>query len=164
MKEAYKSLRYLSPIDYMLKYYPESQVYVSRRREMERSRDWMDQAESDLRHARSDLEHGFYEWVCFSSQQGAEKAIKAVFQKMGAEAWGYSVADLLKELSKEQKVTEELINKVLELDKAYIPTRYPNAHPSGSPRERYTAEEARRLISYAEKIINFCKDLLSQTR
>lgn len=27
-------------------------------------------------------------------------------------------------------------------DKAYIPTRYPNAHPSGSPRRRYTQAEA----------------------
>jgi len=51
---------------------------------MERSRDWMDQAEGDLRHAQSDLERGFYEWSCFSSQQAAEKAAKAVFQKLGA--------------------------------------------------------------------------------
>lgn len=35
----------------------------------ERSRDWMDQAESDLRHARSDVDAGFYEWACFSAQQ-----------------------------------------------------------------------------------------------
>lgn len=130
---------------------------------MERSRDWMDQAEGDLRHAQSDLEHGFYEWACFSSQQAAEKAVKAVFQKMGAEAWGHSVADLLKELAKRQPVSEDLLNGAYELDKAYIPARYPNAHPSGSPRERYTREEARRLINRAEKIIKFCKSLLSRT-
>ncbi len=67
---------------------------------MERSRDWMEQAKSDLDHARSDMEHGFYEWACFSAQQSAEKAVKAVFQKMGAEAWGHSVADLLKNYQK----------------------------------------------------------------
>jgi len=122
----------------------------------------MDQAEGDLKHAQSDLERGFYEWACFSSQQAAEKAVKAAFQKMGAEAWGHSVADLLQELSQREKVPEELIDGALELDKAYIPTRYPNAHPSGSPRRRYTAQEARRLIEHAERIINFCQDLLSQ--
>lgn len=42
---------------------------------MERSRDWIEQA-------KSDLEIGFYEWACFSSQQAAEKGVKAVFQKM----------------------------------------------------------------------------------
>lgn len=129
---------------------------------MERSRDWMDQAEGDLEHAQSDMERGFYEWACFSSQQAAEKAVKAVFQKMGAEAWGHSVADLLNELSKEHPVPEELVDEALELDKAYIPTRYPNAHPSGSPRTRYTKGEARRLIEYAEKVIGFCTDLLSK--
>ncbi len=130
---------------------------------MERSRDWMDQARGDLEHAKHDLEHGFYDWACFSSQQAAEKAVKAVFQKLGAEAWGHSVADLLTELSHRYTVPEELINGALELDKAYIPTRYPNAHPSGSPRERYIRDEAARLIGYAEQIITFCEGLLSHT-
>ncbi|WXG44931.1 MAG: HEPN domain-containing protein [Promethearchaeati archaeon SRVP18_Atabeyarchaeia-1] len=129
---------------------------------MDRSKDWMDEAESDLDHARSDLKQGFNNWACFSTQQSAEKAVKAVFQKMHAEAWGHSVADLLTELSKKHKIPNELQDKALELDKAYIPTRYPNAHPSGSPRSRYTKDEARRLISNAEEVLRFCKDLLSK--
>lgn len=88
---------------------------------MERSRDWLEQALWDLEHAKSDLERGFYDWACFSAQQAAKKAVKAVFQKMGAEAWGHSVADLLQELSKRQDVPESLIDGALELDKAYIP-------------------------------------------
>lgn len=128
---------------------------------MERSRDWFDQAQGDLDHARSDAERGFYEWSCFSSQQGAEKALKAVFQRLGAEAWGHSVADLLTELSRHRPVPEDLHGAALELDKAYIPTRHPNAHPSGSPRRRYTRDEAERLLRYAERIIAFCADLLA---
>lgn len=67
---------------------------------MERSKDWMDEAEGDLEHAKSDSERGYYNWACFSAQQAAEKVVKAVFQKLGAEAWGHSVADLLIELAK----------------------------------------------------------------
>jgi len=129
---------------------------------MERSKDWMDEAEGDLEHAKSDMERGYYNWACFSAQQSAEKAVKAVFQKLNAEAWGHSVADLLEELSKGREVSEKLMNGALELDKAYIPTRYPNAHPSGSPRSRYTKEEAGRLIEHAEKIVKFCSDILSK--
>jgi HEPN domain-containing protein len=129
---------------------------------VERSKDWLDEANGDLEHARSDLQGGFYNWACFSSQQAAEKAIKAVFQRMGAEAWGHSVADLLKELAKKYDVSGDLLDKALELDKAYIPTRYPNAHPSGSPRTRYTKEEGRRLIEYAARIIEFCSNILSK--
>jgi len=129
---------------------------------MDRSKDWLDEANGDLEHARNDMQGGFYNWACFSAQQAAEKAIKAVFQRMGAEAWGHSAADLLKELAKKQVVSEDLVDASLELDKAYIPTRYPNAHPSGSPRSRYTKEESRRLIGYAEKIVQFCSNLLSE--
>jgi len=129
---------------------------------MERSKDWMDEAEGDLEHAKSDMEGGYYNWACFSAQQSAEKALKAVFQKLNAEAWGHSVADLLSELAKKYEVPKGLMNGALELDKAYIPTRYPNAHPSGSPRGRYTEEEAGRLIEHARKIYEFCSNLLSQ--
>ncbi|MEM0481606.1 MAG: HEPN domain-containing protein [Nitrososphaerota archaeon] len=122
----------------------------------------MDQAEGDLEHAKSDLERGFYDWACFSAQQSAEKAVKAVFQKLGAEAWGHSVYDLLISLREKTTVDEELLTYSLELDKAYIPTRYPNAHPSLSPRRRYTKVEAERMIHYAERILGFCKNLLSK--
>jgi HEPN domain-containing protein len=128
---------------------------------MERSKDWIDEAEGDLKHAENDLSGEFYNWACFSAQQSAEKAAKAVFQKMGAEVWGHSVADLLSELSKTYTVSKELVNAALELDKAYIPTRYPNAHPSGSPRSRYTEGEARRLIEHAKEIFKFCSGILS---
>lgn len=129
---------------------------------MERSKDWLDEANGDLEHARHDMEGGFHNWACFSAQQAAEKAVKAVFQRMGAEAWGHSVADLLRELDKRHAVPNAFVDGALELDKAYIPTRYPNAHPSGSPRSRYTREEARRLIRYAGRIVEFCSDLLSK--
>ncbi|MEM2962535.1 MAG: HEPN domain-containing protein [Candidatus Bathyarchaeia archaeon] len=127
---------------------------------VERSRDWLDQAEGDLEHARNDLRSGFYEWACFSAQQSAEKAVKAVFQRLGAEAWGHSVYDLLSNLGERVEVGEELLECALELDKAYIPTRYPNAHPSSSPRRRYTKREAERLIGYAERIFKFCESIL----
>ncbi len=50
---------------------------------MERSADWINEAEGDLEHAKNDVRGGFYNWACFSAQQAAKKAVKAVFQKMG---------------------------------------------------------------------------------
>jgi len=131
---------------------------------MERSRDWLDQAKGDLEHAQSDLERGFFDWACFSAQQAAEKAVKAVCQRMHIEAWGHSVMDLLDELPEQIAVPAELKDAALELDKSYIPSRYPDAHPSGAPRHRYTRGEAERLIAYAQKIIQFCEGLLSRAQ
>ncbi len=83
-----------------------------------------------------------------------------MFQSIGAEAWGQSVADLLQELSQTHPQATTLRDGALELDKAYIPARYPDAHPSGSPRRRYTKAEADRLIDHAQRIIEWCESLL----
>ena len=128
---------------------------------MERAADWMDQAEGDLEHARHDLNEEFYDWACFSAQQSAEKALKSLFQKMNADAWGYSVADLLEAFSESQDVPGGLMEAAMDLDKAYISARYPNAHPSGSPRRRYTRAEAERMVKHAEQVLRFCKDHIS---
>jgi HEPN domain-containing protein len=81
---------------------------------------------------------------------------------MGAQAWERSIADLLEELSRHFEIPEELMDHALELDKACIPTRYPDALPSGSPRNRYSRIEAERLVDYVKKIVRFCEDLLSR--
>jgi len=122
----------------------------------------MKQARRDLENARYELLGGYYEWSCFLAQQAAEKAVKAVFQKLGAEAFGHSVTGLLESLPTEMKPSDELMDDAKELDKAYIPTRYPNAHPQGAPYQFYTKKEAERLIGYADKIIKHCEGLLSK--
>ena len=45
----------------------------------DRSRDWLAQAKRDLNHAVHACKDEDFEWSCFSAQQGAEKAVKAVF-------------------------------------------------------------------------------------
>ena len=45
-----------------------------------------------------------------------------------------------------------------ELDKHYIPTRYPNGFERGAPVDFYTRGEAERAIAQADSIIEFCRD------
>lgn len=122
--------------------------------------DWLRQAERDLEHARHALRDGEYEWACFASQQAAEKAVKALFMKLGADAWGHSVTVLLANLPSEMAIAQELVEKGKELDKHHIPPRYPNSHPQGAPLDYYTKGEAERAIENAGEIIRFCKDNL----
>ncbi|MCG0278678.1 MAG: HEPN domain-containing protein [Thermanaeromonas sp.] len=126
----------------------------------ERSRDWMRQAEADLKHARNSMAWGDYEWSCFSAQQAAEKAVKALFQKLHLEAWGHTVSILLANLPTEISVPRSLIDKAKILDKHYILSRYPNGFDSGAPTDFYTLEEAKTAIAIAGEIIEFCKDHL----
>jgi len=129
---------------------------------VERSADWIRQARRDLENAEHEVNGGFYEWACFLSQQAAEKSVKALVQKLGGEAFGHSVAGLFESLPEHLKPGEEVLDLAKELDKAYIPTRYPNVHPKGAPFEIYTRAEAERLISYAKKIVGLCESLLSK--
>ena len=46
----------------------------------------------------------------------------------------------------------ELEGGISRLSKFYIPTRYPDAFPGGSPYEFYTREEAEESLRLAEKV------------
>ena len=123
----------------------------------ERSGDWMRQAEADLRHARNALEDGDFEWAAFASQQSGEKAITALFQKLHLGARGHALSLLLASLPADAKPDSTLIDLAKELDKHYIPTRYPNGFDRGAPVDFYTEKEAREAIVSAEAIIDFCR-------
>ncbi len=127
-----------------------------------RAQDWLDQAWRDLEHARADLTGGYHEWACFSAQQAAEKALKALYQHLKGEAWGHSVKRLLEELPEAVGVSPELVDCGRILDRFYIPTRYPNGFDYGKPADYYTATDSRQAIGCAEKILRFCTDRLSR--
>ncbi len=75
----------------------------------DRSRDWLAQAKRDLKHATHACKDKDFEWSCFSAQQGAEKAVKAVFLYLHGEGWGHSVYALLKALRDKVKVPHQLL-------------------------------------------------------
>ena len=126
----------------------------------ERHADWLRQAKRDLAHARNAAEDGDYEWSCFAAQQGAEKAVKAVYQRLGAVAWGHSVTMLLTNLPETHCPPETLVDRAKALDKHYITARYPNGFEQGAPLDYYTRPEAERSIQDAQAIVHFCENIL----
>jgi len=125
-----------------------------------RSDDWLRQGRHDLDHARRAREAGDHEWACFAAHQAADKALKAVFQARGEEAWGHAASGLLGALG----VSEEhaLMVRAKALDKHYVLTRYPNGFTSGAPMDYYTDEEAAKAVEDAEAIIGHCESLLAR--
>jgi len=120
-----------------------------------RSGDWWRQAQHDLEAARQNARLRIFDWACFMAQQAAEKALKALVQHAGGDAWGHSVreiADLLPEgIATPQEVREALPL----LDRYYIPTRYPNAIASGTPAETYGAKDAETALGLCETVFRF---------
>ena len=67
-------------------------------------------------------------------------------------------------LPEELKPSEDLINAAKELDRHYIPTRYPNFHPEGAPMDYYTGNDAKRAVENARRIIEFRRDKIPKDR
>ncbi len=124
---------------------------------MNRSKDWLAQAERDLKQAEWNLKGEFYEWSCFSAQQAAEKAVKGLCEELKVEGWGHAISKLLTRLQKVITVPAGLIEKAKKLDRFYIPTRYPNGFEQGAPMDYYLRDDAQEALEYAGEIIDFCK-------
>lgn len=45
------------------------------------------------------------------------------------------------------------------LDRQYIPSRYPDAHPAGPAATDYSLKDALEAVQCAEAILHFCKKL-----
>jgi HEPN domain-containing protein len=125
----------------------------------ERSADWLGQARKDLEKAKLDVEWGYFEWACFTAQQAAEKAIKAVFQHLHGDAWGHGTKGLLEALP--NRDTIGLMDDAKLLDKFYIPTRYPNGLPSGIPHDYFTRKDAEGAIEASTRIYEWCESQIS---
>ena len=118
------------------------------------ARRWLDAAVDDLSHARHAEEGGFHAHACFSSQQAAEKAVKAVHYARGARAvMGHSVRNLIERLDPRIPELDELLDDARELDLNYIPARYPNGLEAWTPSAGFGARQAARAIAGASAIV-----------
>ncbi|MGC9106518.1 MAG: HEPN domain-containing protein [Thermoprotei archaeon] len=118
---------------------------------MKRIDDWLKQAERDLEEAKYAKSGGYFELSCFLSQQCAEKAVKALLQHKGIERRGHSITHLL------ENPPTDILQCATFLDKQYVPSRYPDVYPEGSPYEYYTERDAEECINCALKILNWVK-------
>lgn len=126
-----------------------------------RYRDWLLQAQKDLKAARDSLNAGHYEWTAFQAQQGAEKALKALLRYHNHEARGHTIVHLLETVQNLVAVPSELWPKARELDRHYIQPRYPNGFATGYPAEFYDQETAERALTYGAEILAFVQSHLA---
>lgn len=122
---------------------------------------WMEQAKHTLESARRDAASGDYDWACFKAQQAAEYAVKGLLRALGLVTVGHSILKLASQLEQLSIDTPQEFGKwARDLDRHYIPPRYADAYPAGSPFEFYdqpTAEQAlencRSLLAFIEECV-----------
>ncbi len=129
---------------------------------------WLRQAESDLAFAALGAREGFPAQACFTSQQAAEKAVKAVLYLSGARfVPGHSVVELLDRAAAavadaDAAPLRRLQDSARQLDQYYIPTRYPNGLPGGIPAEVFTDAQAEDAVARARSFVEAARARLSR--
>jgi HEPN domain-containing protein len=127
-------------------------------RRSDEAKRWFSEAEWDLESARILHESRRYNSSAFLCQQSAEKCAKALLYSVGESPFGHSVLELLERFGEASgKDISELKSLAAELDRHYIPARYPNAIPSGSPHEYYDQEVSQRVLQYAARILDYAR-------
>ncbi|MBI1936445.1 HEPN domain-containing protein [Candidatus Woesearchaeota archaeon] len=114
---------------------------------------WIGKAKSDLKHAKSSLRNGEFDWAQVASQQAAEKALKAVCLHKGI---GLIKVHDLTILGRKLNAPNDVLENCGLLNPFYTASRYPDVQERTNKKlEEIAAKDA---IKAAEKVIRWCKE------
>lgn len=126
---------------------------------------WFRQAEQTLKAAEHDIAGGFWNWACFKAEQAAQFATKGLLRAFGEPAFGHSLTRLVRDLERLGIEVPENIHKASQLlEREYIPTRYADTYPSGSPYEFYDRERAETALDACRLVMNFVREVAERAR
>lgn len=122
---------------------------------------WQDTAVSNMRSAQREAEAGAHHVAVFLAEQAAQCAVKAVLHGVGAtsRALGHGLATLSEALAVEtrQALPAEVHEGMQRLAQAYMPSRYPDALPSGSPSDHFGTVHSAQAIADATTAMAFAR-------
>lgn len=113
----------------------------------------MDQAKGEFKAARDLFATSNYAWCCFACHQAAEKALKAILEHFGTPTAGHNLIALINEVSKFTAVPSGVETACRILNRYYIPTRYPDAFPSGASIHMFNRDDAEEALGHVGKVI-----------
>ncbi len=126
---------------------------------------WRAQADRTLATARLVADGGSHGWACFLCEQAAQLAVKGLLHAIGEDAWGHDLPQLVERAAQALGVDwSPIADGADELSRHYIPARYPDAHPSGTPDEHYNPTSSRLAFAYADAILRAVDDAWRELR
>jgi len=124
---------------------------------VQRTWDWMREAEAELAAARTLYEGQHWSWCCFTCHQAAEKALKAICEHRRTPQTGHNLNLLLQAVADQVSVPESVRGACARLNRYYVPTRYPNAFDRGAPAEQFFEEDAAQALRDVEEVVGFAR-------
>lgn len=134
---------------------------------MNRSADWLHQAQADLAQAELSAGAGHHEWACFACHQAVEKALKALHLQHGQQNWGYSLGHSFRDLPSPvaqalAAQVNDLEDRLRVLDALYIPTRYPDSLPEGAPTDHFGRLQSQDALCHARALVDAIRAALAE--
>lgn len=122
-------------------------------------RDWLKEAEADLKHAKNCLKLESYNWACFAAQQSTEKALKAFIMAFSRRRplHTHDLTKIYSEAKSRLTLTYEITEHLGELSSYYTLARYPNAGLT-RPSVGISKTQTERAIAISEKVLRAVKD------
>ncbi len=126
------------------------------------ARRWWAQALDDRAFVQDMVrEARYHDKACFIAQQAAEKFVKACLYAVGRrEVIGRAVLEFARELGRLEETLLGIAAPAARLDRYYIPTRYPNGLPGGTPAGHFTADDARAAQEDMEAVFKAAEGFL----
>ena len=124
------------------------------------------EAGAKLRTARLLARHADFAPACFYAQQAAENALKGVLIALDVPyARMHHLDQLLEAIPQtDRRALVPVRDRILELDKMYLPTRYPDALGGRAPSKVFTGREAKSAIGVAGQIVARAARILLRER
>jgi HEPN domain-containing protein len=128
------------------------------------ARRWFEQAMDDMRFVEWLHKEGvFFDKGCFMAQQSGEKALKAcLYAKGERRVIGHSLFELSRHLTHTDLSFEGIVGEAKKLDRFYIPTRYPNGLPGGSPFQTFSANDLAEALRDLKILMRVAADFLQE--
>lgn len=119
---------------------------------------WRAHADEELRAARHNADGGFHHVAVLHAEQAAQCALKALLRGVGRteQARGHDLLRLTEEVAAHAPfhVDDELFQRLSALARDYLPSRYPDALPGGTPSGHYGSADAERALATAGDVLD----------
>lgn len=119
---------------------------------------WRAHADEELRAARHNADGGFHHVAVLHAEQAAQCALKALLRGVGRteQARGHDLLRLTEEVAVHAplQVDDGLRQRLSALARDYLPSRYPDALPGGTPSGHYGSADAERALATAGDVLD----------
>jgi HEPN domain-containing protein len=127
---------------------------------------WRATAEEQLWVARLLSRESVHASAVFHAEQAAQCALKAILHGLGKAGRGHGLIDLSERVSAATGLDPDpqIVEGLQLLAQAYMPSRYPDALPSGTPAEHYSATHAQVAITAADTVLSYAARVWGRLR